>query len=246
MLPELFSIGPVTIHTFGFMLALAFLAIAWLSGKEYERRGYTNDDAWTMVFAAMVGGVLGAKLYYLGDHWGDTLADPRGMILSGAGLTYYGGLLGGALGVTLAARHRGLPLGTVANISAPMLALGYAIGRLGCFLNGDDYGRPTDVPWGMSFPKGSPPTLETVHPTQVYEAGAAFAIFFFLWGMRKRWQDRSWFPFGVYLVLAGIERFLVEFYRLNTGVFLGLTTAQLISIGLVVTGLLLIARRSSR
>jgi phosphatidylglycerol:prolipoprotein diacylglycerol transferase len=242
MLPKLFEIGPVTIHSFGFMLASAFLIIAWLAGKEFIRRGYTADDAWSITFAAMVGGVVGAKLYFLIDHWSETIQDPSGMILSGAGLTYYGGLFGGAIAVILATIRRKIPVVTVMQIGAPLIALGYGVGRLGCFLNGDDYGGPCDLPWGMAFPKGSPPTTVPVHPTQVYEAAASLGIFFFLWSTRRRWDDRGTTSFGVFLVLAGVERFLVEFVRLNAPVGVGLTMAQWISLALISLGGVLILR----
>jgi phosphatidylglycerol:prolipoprotein diacylglycerol transferase len=240
MLPKLFDIGPITIHSFGAMLAIAFLLIAWLAAKEFVRRGFTADDAWSATFAAMVGGVLGAKLYFLIDHWPETVADPRGMILSGAGLTYYGGLFGGALGVILTSVYRKIPVITMAQMGAPLIALGYGVGRLGCFLNGDDYGKPTDLPWGMAFPKGSPPTDVPVHPTQLYEAGVSLAIFAFLWATRERWDTRGTLSLGLFLVLAGAERFLVEFVRLNSPVAMGLTVAQWISIGLFALGSVLI------
>lgn len=240
MLPKLFSIGPITIHSFGLTLAVAFLLIAWLSAKEFARRGYTADDAWTAVFAAMVGGVLGAKLYFLFDHWSETVQDPRGMIFSGSGLTYYGGLFGGALGVIGVALVRKIPLVTMTQMSAPMIALGYGVGRIGCFLNGDDYGKPSDLPWAMAFPKGSPPTDVPVHPTQIYEAAASLAFFFFLWGTRRKWDNRGTLVFGIFLILAGTERFLVEFVRLNTPAAMGLTVAQLISLGLFGIGSILI------
>jgi phosphatidylglycerol:prolipoprotein diacylglycerol transferase len=246
MLPELFRIGPLTVHSFGFMLALSFLLIAWLAAKEFVRRGYSTDDAWSCTLGAMVGGVLGAKIYFLIDHWSETLADPSDMIFSGAGLTYYGGLIGGALGVLYVIYKRRLSLPVVADMGAPLIALGYGLGRVGCFLNGCDYGCPADVPWAMAFPRGSPPTEVAVHPTQVYEVSVSLAYFFFLWANRRRWETRTGFSFALYLVLAGVERFLVEFVRLNDPVALGLTMAQWISLGLVVLGAFLITRTRTR
>ena len=246
MLPQLFRIGPVTIHSFGFMLAVAFLLIAWLATKEFTRRGFSPDAAGSAVLAAMIGGVAGAKIYYLVDHFSATMADPLGSIFSGAGLTYYGGLAGGALGVILVARRYGVPLITLADMGAPLIALGYGVGRIGCFLNGDDYGHATDLPWGMTFPKGTPPTTIPVHPTQVYEAVLSLGFFFFLWSRRKAWQDRPGFTMAVYLLLAGTERFGVEYLRTNVPVALGLTMAQWISVGVVVIGLVLLLRTRSR
>jgi phosphatidylglycerol:prolipoprotein diacylglycerol transferase len=246
MLPELFEIGPVTIHSFGFMLAVAFLLIAWLAAKEFVRRGYTSDDAWTSVFAAMVGGVVGAKVYFLVEHLGETLRDPAGMIFSGSGLTYYGGLLGGALAMILVARRRGIPVIVLADMGAPLIALGLGVGRIGCLLNGDDYGRPSDLPWAMAFPKGSPPTEVPVHPTQLYESAASLLFFAGLWAARKRLAARPGLTMGIYLLLAGTERFLVEFLRLNDPVLLGLTLAQWISLALLGIGIVLIGASRSR
>ncbi len=224
------------------MLALAFLIIAWVGAKEFLRRGYTADDAWTVTLAAMIGGVVGAKLYFALDNWSDTTRDPAGVLFSGSGLTYYGGLLGGAVAVILAAKSRKIPIAVMADMGAPLIALGYGVGRLGCFLNGDDYGRPTDLPWGMAFPKGSPPTEVPVHPTQLYEAAASLGFFAFLWNRRVAWESRSTAVMGVYLVLAGSERFLVEFLRLNAPIAAGLTMAQWLSGMLVVLGAFLLLR----
>jgi phosphatidylglycerol:prolipoprotein diacylglycerol transferase len=242
MLPEILHVGPVTIHSFGLMLAIGFLLIAWLSSKEFTRRGFSADAAGSCTLGAMIGGVLGAKLYYLVDHWSAMTADPLGTIFSGSGLTYYGGFIGGALGVLLVGRRYKVPLMTLVDMGAPLVALGYGVGRIGCFLNGDDYGKVSNLPWAMAFPKGTPPTLERVQPTQLYEIVASLAIFFFLWSRRGKWDDRPGFTFGLYLMLGGTERFLVEFVRLNLPVALGLTLAQWISIGLFLLGLFLIRR----
>ena len=242
MHPELFHLGPLTVHSWGFMLAVAFLLIAWLASKEFTRRGYSADAAGSMVLGAMVGGVIGAKVYFLVEHWSATAADPLGMIFSGAGLTYYGGLAGGALAVILVARHYRIPLGPLADMGAPLIALGYGVGRVGCFLNGCDYGRVTDLPWGIAFPRGAPPIDVPVHPTQVYESVVSLAIFFFLWSRLRRWENRVGFTMGVYLLLGSSERFLIEFIRTNAPVGLGLTMAQWISLGLFGLGVWLTAR----
>jgi phosphatidylglycerol---prolipoprotein diacylglyceryl transferase len=248
MLPTLFKIGPITIHSFGFMLAIAFLLVAWVAAKEFNRRGYSSDDAWTITLAAMIGGVVGAKLYFAIDHWSETVNDPDGVLFSGAGLTYYGGLIGGAIGVILAARKKNIPIGVMADMGAPLIALGYGVGRIGCLLNGDDYGKPCTFPWCMSFPNGNPPSLDAqhnlvrVHPTQIYESVTSLMFFAFLWSRRAAWQSRRGLLMGVYLVLAGTERFLIEFLRLNSKLAAGLTMAQWISLALIATGFVLIAR----
>jgi phosphatidylglycerol:prolipoprotein diacylglycerol transferase len=242
MIPIVFEIGPVKLYSFGLMLAVAFLTIAWLAEREFRRRKFPEGSAGTCVLGAMIGGVLGAKIYFLIDHWAETLADPQGTILSGAGLTFYGGLMGGALGVFLVARHNRIPISRLSDVAGPMIALGYAIGRIGCFLNGDDYGGACDLPWCMSFPKGTPPILETVHPTQLYETFASFAIFFFLWAKRATWENVPGRVWGTWLILAGVERFGVEIWRLNPPIALGLTFAQWISLGLMTLGTLTLIR----
>jgi phosphatidylglycerol:prolipoprotein diacylglycerol transferase len=163
------------------------------------------------------------------------------MNFSGSGLTWYGGFIGGTIGVLLVAKMRKIPILLLCDISAPILGLGYAIGRMGCFLNGDDYGRPSDAPWAMAFPKGTPPTLTKVHPTQIYEVIAGILMFLIL----NRLKDRIRKPgalFGLYLVLAGLERFSVEFYRTNEPWLAGLTFAQWISIALMLTGAIMFTR----
>jgi len=241
MLPTLFELGWFKVHSFGLMMALSFLATVILAGREFRRRGLDPDHANEAGLGAMIGGVLGAKLYYLFDHMADLKANPTGMIFSGSGLTWYGGLIGGTIGVLLVARLRRIPILLICDIAAPLLGLGYAIGRMGCFLNGDDYGRPSAVPWAMAFPKGTPPTIERVHPTQLYEVVAGILMYLIL----NRLKDRVTRPgalFGLWLVLAGLERFAVEFYRTNEPGLMGMTLAQWISIGLMLSGAALCAR----
>jgi phosphatidylglycerol:prolipoprotein diacylglycerol transferase len=246
MIPELFRIGPVTVHSFGATLAVTFLVVAWLLAREFTRRGFTADDAWSVTLAAMIGGMVGAKLWFVLDNWAEAVETPRRIILSGSGLTYYGGLLGGAIGVIWQSRRRGVPLATMADVGGPLILLGYGLGRIGCFLNGDDYGTPSDLPWAMAFPEGSPPTSERVHPTQLYETAASLLLFAGLWGARGRLGRYPGLTMGLYMVLAGLERFLVEFVRLNEPVLLGCTLAQLVSLGLIAGGGILILRVRSR
>ena len=246
MIPVLFEWGPLKIHSFGFMLAVTFLLMAALATREFRRRGYTADAAGSVVLGAMLGGVLGAKVYYLIDHWSSTMADPVGMVFSGAGLTFYGGLVGGTLGVLLAGRRHKVPLFHLLDLTAPLLALGYATGRIGCFLNGDDYGRVSDAPWAMAFPEGTPPTTLRVHPTQIYEVAASLLIFLVLWMSRRRWERRPGRVMGIYGILGGLERFAVEFYRTNEPVAAGLTLAQWTSFGVILIGIGLLAASASR
>ena len=161
---------------------------------------------------------------------------------SGSGLVWYGGVAGGVIGVILIATWKRIPLGVMANAAAAPLALAYVIGRIGCQLAGDgDYGSATSLPWGMSYPDGTVPTTEIVHPTPIYESIAMLVVFWVLWRFRGR-LTAPWSLFGLYLVLAGIERLLVEFVRRTPTEFAGLTTAQIISVGLILIGLPLVWR----
>lgn len=228
MYPELFSIGPFTFHSFGLMMALGFLAAGITTYFGFKRKGLNPDYVFWITIAAAVGGLLGSKIHYLLLHMDDISDNPLASAFSGAGLVWYGGLIGGLIGglsVVLIAR---LPLGKALDAAAPAIAIGYAFGRMGCFLNGDDYGQPSTLPWAMGFPDGSPatPTGLTVQPTQLYEVVASILIFLlllYLWPRLKR----DWEIFLAYLVMAGTERFLVEFVRFDRS---GQTQQQLLAI----------------
>src|SRR5680860_808544 len=158
MHPILFEVGGFTVTSFGAAMALAFLVAGWIFSRELDRMDEDPELAWDLTLYAALGGVAGAKLYYLLLNWPQTAADPWGAITSRSGLVWYGGFLGAAALVAWRV-HRGRhSIPRFADAAAPALAIGYAIGRLGCFLVGDDYGRPTDLPWGIAFPEGSPPS----------------------------------------------------------------------------------------
>jgi len=236
MYPYLFKIGPFQAGTYGLMLALGFLTALYLLKKEFTRKNINPDYAYSIIFAGLIGGILGAKINFLIEHWQDVVADPAGMIFTGNGLTWYGGLIGGAVAVILTIHQKKLQLLPTIDLLAPLLALGYVFGRMGCQLAGDgDYGVPSKLPWAMSYPNGLVPTLERVHPTPIYEMLAFLVIFFILWNMRKSLRPPG-FIFNLYLIFAGIERLLVEFLRLNTPVLWGLTEAQLVSIVMILGG----------
>jgi phosphatidylglycerol:prolipoprotein diacylglycerol transferase len=235
--PVLVQIGGFTVSTFGVMMVAGFV-VGWvLCSREFARKGIPVEDAQSVILIAAFAGVVGSKLYYLLDHWGELVRDPAGMITSRGGLTWYGGFLLATVLLAAFARARRIPILRALDCLAPALMLGYGIGRIGCFLVGDDYGKPASVPWAVSFPRGAPPTDVAVHPTQVYETLASAAIFAFLWRFRLRPAPDGALVF-LWFVLAGVERFLVEFLRTNTPVLLGLTEAQLISVGMVVVGAL--------
>ncbi len=247
MIEELFRIGPVSISPFGGLMVIAFL-LSWMQLRWGVRRLEIGDeeDASAVLLAAGIGGIAGAKIYYA------ILYGDPGSLIERSGLVWYGGLLLGTASVLLVARRRGLPLIPVVDVSAATVALGYAIGRVGCFLVGDDYGMPTELPWGVSFPYGLPgPTtaeflrreygasippevpageLMRVHPTQLYETALCLAI----WGVGV-WLIRRRAATGTValtvLSLMATERFLVEFFRAKDDRLLGqFTVAQLISV----------------
>jgi len=263
-------LGPLTLTGYGLMLMVAFLMAGWVIQLDLRHRKLSEEYAADVVLGAVVGGIVGAKLWYLflaGD-WG-----PIGQIVTfdwgnvrwGAlrgGFVWYGGFLGGVAGVLLNGLRRGVPARWTMELTAAPLALGYALGRVGCFLVNDDYGIPSTLPWAMKFPEGLPPTtvanleqlhvtfppgmnpgdVVAVHPTQIYETALMLFVFWWLWRLRAHGHGTGW-RFGVYLVLAGAERFLVEFVRAKDDRLLGpFTLAQVTSLLLVVAGLFIMQR----
>jgi len=237
--PEL-HIGPITLQTFGLMFALAFLAAGALIAKRLKEIGKPVDWAYEMGFAALLGGIVGSRIYFVIQNYDSVKHDLVGNLFSGSGLVWYGGAIGGALAVLAWARYRNFLGLALLDLAAPALALGYAIGRCGCQLSGDgDYGKPWNGPWAMSYPDGTVPTDRTVHPTPIYETLAMGLGAWVLWQLRDRF--RAGVLFATYLVYAGAERFLVEFVRRNSDAALGLTTAQLESLAMVLIGTVWIA-----
>ena len=260
MFPTLVKIGNFEITTFGLMMFLAFIIGGWVLAKQFRRYGIDEELASSITVAAALGGILGAKIYYaiLFKDWR--------LLFERAGLVWYGGMIGGFLACSwLVWRSRADYL-TVADAAAPALSIGYALGRIGCFLVGDDYGAPTNAWYGVAFPKGAPPTTAQslrdfgvnvdpsipadavlrVHPTQLYETGAALLMFGILLWLNRRPHARG-LAWGLFLIMLGIERFLVEIVRAKDDRFFGsFTVAQIISILLVVAGLALIAFRRPR
>ena len=261
MLPTLFRIGHFSVSTYGVLVATAVLLGGWIAARGFQERGLNADAAWSLIAYGLIGGIVGAKIYYALLH-GDASA-----MLSRGGLVWYGGLIGGIATAALFVRSKGLPPAITADALAPGLALGHGVGHIGCFFSGDSYGLPSSLPWAVAFPKGAPPStagvlrtefgvdlpaglpdnaLVAVHPTMLYSSLALLAIFALLWKLRRKPFPAGWL-FAFYLVLTGVERFLVEFLRAKDDRFLwGLTTAQAIAIAAILGGVALMLAVRSR
>ncbi len=265
-LPDWFPfLGNQPITSFGVLMLLAFLTGGYVIRAEFRRIGEDPDKAWDLVFMGVVGGIVGAKAYYVLLNYPRLVTDPAGLIFSRGGLVWYGGFLLATALVIWEIRRLKLRVPQTADLIAPALALAYAVGRIGCFLVGDDWGRPTDSVFGIRFPRGTPATtvqnieqmfgltvdpaliekygqVVPVHPTQLYEIAMSTLIFFALWRIRDHGHHKGWL-FSLWLVLAGVERFLVEFLRAKDDRFFGvLTLAQMISLAIVAAGVIGMAR----
>jgi len=256
--PFQFSIGPLQFTGFGIAVVLSFLVAQTVSQEEMVRLGQDPAPIADMIFGAVIGGLLGAKLYFVVvlGHWDSLFA--RG------GFVFWGGLIGGAIGVLLIAWRKHVPIWRTLEVGAASIAAAYAVGRSGCWAVGDDYGRPWTGPLAVQFPEGAPAstagimsrefnvafppgtdpsTVVAVHPTQLYEVAMALIMFAILWRLRKHTHAEGWL-FGVYCVLAGVERFVVEFFRAKDDYLsIGLTTAQVIAIATVILGFVLLTLR---
>ena len=256
MYPILFQFGSFTISSFGVMMVIAFLLGNYLLRIDVVAEGYDAIIADDIIFRAAIGGILGAKFYYLIENipTGQAADNINGLINIiagiftlngekiafgiqnfGAGLVFLGGLVGGMAAVSWYIYRKNLNWFKITDLAAPFLVLGHGIGRIGCFLVGDDYGIPTNLPWAIAFPNGLPPTNIAVHPTQLYEMSAYFIIFFYL-RYRKRNQTFSGEIIFEYLFLGGLSRFMVEFIRTNTKYIFGLSGAQYLSILMMAIG----------
>lgn len=237
MYPLLFRIGSFEVTTFGLMVALGAVLGVILLRHELLRARLDASAGTDAALVGIVAGLAGAKLLYVIEHWGEPLSDT---LLSRGGMSWFGGLVGGVVAGLIVLRWRRLPILAGLAAAAPAITLGQGVGRIGCLLVGDDYGRPTSLPWGIAFPEGLPPTMERVHPTQIYEAIALFAWTWLL--VRWRRQGVSNLSlFGRYLVLVGATRFAIELVRVNVRVAFGLTVAQMFSLGAIGVGIVLLA-----
>jgi phosphatidylglycerol:prolipoprotein diacylglycerol transferase len=242
--PDL-EIGPLELKTFGLCFAAGFIVAAAVLARHLKELGKPVDWAYEVIFAGLVGGVIGSRVDYLLQNWDEVSDDFFGNLFSGSGLVWFGGLVGGAVGVVLWAWRRGFLGLQLLDVCAVPLALGYAVGRLGCQLSGDgDYGEKSDLPWAMSYPDGTVPTTDEVHPTPIYESVTVGLIALGLWRLRGRLAPGA--VFALYLVAVGLERLLVEFIRRNDDLALGLTLAQLLSVALIAAGAAWLVQKRGR
>ncbi|PYU72165.1 MAG: diacylglyceryl transferase [Acidobacteria bacterium] len=256
MIPFL-HLGPLTIPTFGLMVATGLLAAAYVLQADFDRRraqfaksGYQksggkpshHDEGFLIIGIAGLSGLAGARLYHVLESPRELIAGPS-VLISRFGFAWFGGFLGGFVALVFLARHFGIPALEFMDLGSPAAAVGYAIGRIGCLLSGDgDYGVPTTLPWGMSFPNGVVPTTQRVHPTPLYEFFVWLAIAALLWHMGKKaviGVRPKGEIFCGYLILTGAARFLIEFIRINPRSFFGLSNAQTASLLSIVAGAIL-------
>jgi phosphatidylglycerol---prolipoprotein diacylglyceryl transferase len=241
MIPYL-HLGPLTLPTFGLMVATGLLVSAYILQADLRRRGI-RADAFLIIGIAGLAGIAGARLYHVLESPSEFFADPWPLLISRFGFAWFGGFLGGFAALLILGRREKIPTLTFLDASSPAAAVGYAIGRIGCLLSGDgDYGIPTNLPWGMSFPNGVVPTTERVHPTPLYEFFVWILIAYLLWRIGARVLQRKESAgrvFCAYLVLTGVARFLVEIIRLNPRSFFGMSNAQAASVASVLLGILL-------
>lgn len=258
-IPFAYDVGPLEITGFGIAMLLAFVIGQMAASEELERRGWDALIMADITVAAVIGGLGGAKVYYA------FLVGEPGAIFSRAGFVFWGGLIGGIVACAAVIAYKKQPFARISDAAAPALAAAYAVGRTGCWAVGDDYGRPWDGPLAVAFPDGAPPStvanltqqfgltqyadlpptqVLAVHPTQLYEVAMAMVMFAILWRIRDHKHAAGWL-FGAYCVLAGIERFIVEFFRAKDDRFFGMfTMAQMIAIGFVLAGAAWMAMRS--
>ncbi len=246
MKPEVIVFG-ISIKTFGVTFALGFLACGLVIARRLRELGKPVDWAYEIVFAALLGGLIGARGYFVIQNYDQVKGNLLGSIFSGSGLVWYGGAIGGAIAVVAWMRWRRMLNVTIVDMCVTALALGYGIGRIGCQVSGDgDYGIRSKLPWAMGYPHGTVPTPPgvRVQPTPIYETVAMCLLAYLLWKLRDR--VRPGVVLGLYMVLSGTERLLVEFIRRNKEVLWGLTAPQLESVALTIAGAVLLAALARR
>jgi phosphatidylglycerol---prolipoprotein diacylglyceryl transferase len=256
--PLSYEVGPLTITGFGLAVLAAFVVAQIVAQSELKRRGFDPEPVSDMIFAAVIGSLIGAKLYFV------VLTGDIDTLFSRGGFVFWGGLIGGIIAVSALVIRRKLGFWRIADIAGLSIMPAYAVGRTGCWAVGDDYGRPWSGPLAVRFPEGAPPstarnmqemfgipvpsdvppdTVLAVHPTQLYEVTIAFVLFLVLWRLRDHKHAEGWL-LGVYAVMAGAERFAVEFFRAKDDRIFGmLTIAQVIALAFIAAGLAVMAAR---
>ena len=263
MIPFL-HLGPLTIPTFGLMVATGLLVAAYVLQADFDRRRASfeparksknahperQDEGFLIIGIAGFAGLVGARLYHVLESPSEFFADPWPQLFSRFGFAWFGGFLGGLMALIILARYLKISLLQFLDICSPAAAVGYAIGRIGCLLSGDgDYGQPTSLPWGMSFPNGVVPTTDRVHPTPLYEFFIWLAIAAFLWHLGTKALQKpkaSGEIFCFYMILTGVARFLIEMIRINPRSFFGLSNAQAASVVSIAAGAVLLLSVKSR
>jgi len=235
--PTLIKFGSVSISSFSVMVLISFFAAYLLCERDLIKKGEDRVLADVLMIGSVIGGLGGAKLLFIFQNasFSEVLNDPMRYLSSG--YTFLGGFIGALICIYIISIYKKISFWHLTDLCAAPLIIAYGIGRIGCFLVGDDYGVPTDLPWAVSFPNGSPPTILEVHPTQIYDSIFMFIFFFILWKIKDRKNPVGWLT-SITIIVLGTERFLVEFIRNTTPSFIGgLSQAQLISLVLVFVGI---------
>jgi phosphatidylglycerol---prolipoprotein diacylglyceryl transferase len=251
--PIAFHLGSFQVHSYGVMIALAFVFGLWTATLRARRENISAETIGDITLWIMLGVILGARAVYVTTYWKDEFAgQPLSEIFAvwHGGLVFYGGLTGAVIAGTIYLRWKKLPVWKTADVLAPSIALGSVFGRIGCLLNGCCYGRACSLPWAISFPADNPlhPPVYLVHPTEIYDALLNLILYFFLtWLFRRKKFDGQ--IFATYLILYAVFRSIVEYFRGDypvDHVHYGLTSAQLVSVPIFVAGLVLAAILSRR
>ncbi len=212
---------------------------------ELNRNHYAPHLYITLTVVGLIAGLIGSRLYNCFEFWNEFVANPIEFFLHTAGSGWYGAFIFGSSSILLTLKIKKLPILRTADIIILIIPLSQVFGRLGCFFAGCCHGIPSNLPWAVRFPNGSVPASVTVHPTQLYEIFIYLFVFILLWKLRKR-EMRAGMKLSLYLILAGLGRFIVEFYRLTPKVLFGLTVPQLIAISGVILGIFIILRAVSK
>ena len=238
MYPTLIKFGSVSISSFSVMVLISFFAAYFLCERDLIKKGEDRVLADVLMIGSIIGGLGGAKILFIFQNatFAEVFADPMRYLSSG--YTFLGGFIGALICIYIISLYKKISFWHLTDLCSAPLIMAYAIGRIGCFLVGDDYGIPSDLPWAVAFPKGSPPTIQEVHPTQLYDSIFMFIFFFVLWKLKNRKNPVGWLT-SITIIVLGAERFLVEFLRNTTPSFIeGLSQAQLISFALVFIGII--------